>query len=262
MKKRITPAQRRRQDYLRRKGLKVGEVYVSRLKALRRREVRRVLGVCMDTGDVSAWPRIIENELSEAGYIYDWHTGLYLQAGLPNAKSVARDLSRGKADNPSGIWEREIRAFAQERAGHNVVSLSGTLRNALISLLEEEIEQDINRGVESLSKAVFSRFNGELLEWQCRRIAQTETMVALAESGNSAAKSLDVAFTKEWCISGVGNTRDSHAAMDGVVVDEDDFFEVEGEEGQVLMLYPHDGSMGAPAGEIINCACSCIRMPK
>ena len=46
--------------------------------------------------------------------------------------------------------------------------------------------------------------------------------------------------------------------MDGVTVDEDEPFVLEGG----MMMYPHDPSMGADAGEIINCACDCIRRPK
>jgi hypothetical protein len=94
--------------------------------------------------------------------------------------------------------------------------------------------------------------------WQARRIAQTETMIGLAESADIAAQSTEVSFVKEWCISGVGNTRESHEVMDGVTVDQNDYFELE----DCRMLYPHDTSLNAPAGEIINCACSCIRIPK
>ena len=39
---------------------------------------------------------------------------------------------------------------------------------------------------------------------------------------------LDVAYTKQWCISGLGNTRASHELMDGVRVDEDEPFSLPG----------------------------------
>jgi hypothetical protein len=46
--------------------------------------------------------------------------------------------------------------------------------------------------------------------------------------------------------------------MDGIEVDADEPFRLE----DCLMMYPHDSSFGAPAGEIINCACDVIRRPK
>lgn len=257
MKKRITAAQRRREDYLRRKGLKVGEVYSSRLARLRKAEARRVLGICKQYDDVSQWARVIENNVSEASYIEGWYTGLYVAAGLPQAKSVARDLSRGKAADPTGIWEDELIDFARRRAGREIVSVSGTMREALIGVVRSVIADDVNIGVEMLTSRILQEF-GALLPWQCRRIAQTETMIGLAEAGNAAAQSLDVRFVKEWCISGLGNTRDTHEVMDGVTVDEDEYFIL----ADCQMLYPHDTSLNPPAGEIINCGCSCIRIPK
>lgn len=254
-KKRISAAQRKHQDYLRRKGLAVGKVYMSRLVTLRRNEVRRVLKLCADY-DVSAWSRVIANNLNESAYLYDWHTGLYLNAGLPQAKSTVRDLTRGKADAPGGAFETELRNFAQQRCGRNIVSVTGTLRDDLTHILEDALN-DVNIGIEKLTKRIMKDF-APLNTWQARRIAQTETMIGLAEAASVAAQSTEVSFVKEWCISGVGNTRDTHAAMDGVTVDADEFFELE----DCRMLYPHDTSMNAPAGEIINCACSCIRIPK
>ena len=45
-KKPISTAERRRQDYLRRKTLKVGSVYGSRLAKARRAELRRIGSLC------------------------------------------------------------------------------------------------------------------------------------------------------------------------------------------------------------------------
>ena len=38
-------------------------------------------------------------------------------------------------------------------------------------------------------------------------------------SGAMAADTLDIGFTKQWCISGI-NTRETHLAMDGIEVDD------------------------------------------
>ena len=88
--------------------------------------------------------------------------------------------------------------------------------------------------------------------------AAPEAMIGMAEAGDVAAKTLDIGFTKQWVISGLGNTRASHELMDGVEVDETEPFSLPGG----FLMYPHDESMGADASEIINCACACIRRPK
>ena len=256
-KRRITDAERNYQNYLRKKGLAVGHVYEQKLLKARRAEVRRVLLECREWDDPERWPAVIDASLTESGYFYDWMKGLYLNAGLPRAKSITRDLSRGKAADPSGMWEQEIARYALSRAGENIVSVEGSLKDALVSILRAQmLENEGGVGVEKLTQQVFRAY-GNMAEWMVRRIAQTETMISLAEAGAIAADTLDVGFTKQWVTSGI-RTRDTHAAMDGVEVDQNELFIL----ADCQMRWPHDSSFGAPAGEIINCACDVIRRPK
>lgn len=262
MKKNITTAQRKHQDYLRRKGLAVGQVYAKRLVKLRQAEVKRCLELCKNYDDTTQWSRVIENSLSESGYLFDWYSGLYLNAGLPQAESVIRDLSRSKASTPGGVYEATLRNFATQRCGQNITSVSGTLRTDLTKILANALNEDANIGIEKLTKRIQRDFNA-LNVWQARRIAQTETMIGLAEASAVAAADCDVEFTKQWCISGVGNSRDAHEAVDGVIVDQDEYFLLTNSDGTTCeMLFPHDNGSSIPAEQIINCACSCIRSPK
>jgi hypothetical protein len=111
-------------------------------------------------------------------------------------------------------------------------------------------------GIEKVARLIFEGYR-DIELWQARRIAQTETMISLADAGDLAAKTLDLRYSKQWCTSGLGNTRDTHLVMDGTIVEDWEPFELE----DCMMMYPHDTTMGAPAGEIINCACDCIRRP-
>lgn len=257
-KKHISPAERRHQDYLRRKSLKVGAVYEARLARARAKEVRRVLDVCSGY-PIIQWPSIIDITLDETGYLPKWWDGLFHDVGLPMCKSTARDLSQAKAADDSSdlLWADSLRDYAANRAGSNISIVSGTLRDSLLAILRDEMEDEPALGIEKLVKRIYGKYK-ELAKWQVRRIAQTEAMVAMADASNVAAQTLDVAFTKQWCISGLGNTRDTHEVMDGVTVDQYDPFTLPG--GQ--LMYPHDTSLGASASEIINCACCCIRRPK
>lgn len=257
-KRRISQAERRHMDYLRKKGLAVGKVYEGKLLKARRAEVKRVLLRCRDYGDPEQWGTVIDAMLDESGYYYDWMRGLYLNAGLPRAKSITRDLSRSKAEDPSGMWEVELSHYAQQRAGENIVSVEGTLKDELKKILRHRMDTEDAVGVENLTQQVFKDY-GQIAEWMVRRIAQTETMIGLAHAGAVAADTLDVGFTKQWSAVMI-RTRESHLAMDGIEIDQDDLFEVGPERAK--MRYPHDEAFGAPAGEIINCACDVIRRPK
>lgn len=255
-KRRISSAERRHQDYLRKKGLAVGRIYEGKLLKARKAEVKRVLNLCREWNDPDSIETVINGQLDESGYYFDWQKGLFLNAGLPRAKSIVRDLSRAKAEDVPGLWESELTRYAERRAGENIVSVTGSLKEKLVDITRGLMAED-TYGVEKLTQMIFKEYN-TIAEWMVRRIAQTETMIGLAEAGDVAARSLDIGFTKTWAVSGLGNTRDSHLAMDGIEVDADEPFRLE----DCLMMYPHDSSFGAPAGEIINCACDCIRRPK
>lgn len=259
-KRKITAAERKHQDYLRRKGLQVAAVYEARLRRERRKELQRVLNLCRDHDDPSVVAELLQDGLSEAGYLGDWWQGLWIGAGVPMAKSTARDMKIAKAagDDSEDYWMSTLKRYAQQRAGSNIVIVSGSWKNSLVTLTRALIEEDPTIGIEKLTEKIYKGYLGTLEKWQCRRIAQTEAMIGMAEAADVSAKTLDVRYTKQWCISGLGNTRASHELEDGVEVDEGEPFSLPGG----MLMYPHDTSMEADASEIINCACSCIRRPK
>ena len=255
-RKHISRSQRRHFDYLRIEGLKVGRIYENRLIKLRSKEVLRVLEQCKAYGSADHWAEVIDLHLDES-YLYDWYKGLYVKAGLPKAKSVARDMSLGKAAPDEGYWEQELMDYAQDRAGQEVVLIQGTMKEQLVGITRSLMESNTQMPIEKLAREIYKGYKGIEL-WQARRIAQTETMIGLADAGEIAARSLGIRYDKQWVISGLGNTREPHEAMDGVVVDMDEPFQLP----DCQMMYPHDGSLGAPAGEIINCACDILHIPK
>lgn len=92
-------------------------------------------------------------------------------------------------------------------------------------------------------------------KYQARRVAQTErTRIqsqARAEALHKAAE-MGIITTKEWSAR-MRNTRDSHAALNGVVIPENKKFRtIWGNE----LRYPGDPE--APASEVINCHCVLI----
>ena len=255
--KKITAAERRHRDYMRRRTMRVSSVYEDRLAKDRRKELRRVLDQALDYEDPIILVPLIQGQIDETDYLLEWWIALFSEAGLPSAQATARDLRQAKAAGEAGVWLSVIRAFARTRAGRMISVVSGSWKDTLVGIVRQVLSEGVG-GVEKVAKEVYRRYLGTLERWQCRRIAQTESMVGMAEAAEAAAKTLGIRYTKQWCISGLGNTRPSHELMDGVTVDEDEPFVLPGG----MMMYPHDTSMGADAGEIINCACDCIRRPK
>ena len=257
-KKRISAAERRRQDTLRRRTVRTGTVYEVRLEKLRRKELRRVLAMAADYSDPIALVPLIEGQIDEAPYLGKWWQGLVVEAGLPMAKATAADLRAAKAAAEDDVWLTSLRNYATQRAGSEISVVTGTWKKTLVGIVRQILTEDIGQGIEQVTKELYRRYLATIEKWQCRRIAQTECMIGAAQAAADAADTLSIRFTKQWCISGLGNTRASHELMDGVEVDEDEPFALPGG----MMMFPHDTSLGADAGEIINCACACLRHPK
>lgn len=256
MRKKINPATRRHLDYLRLKALRTAAAYETRLRKCRRAEVKRVLELCREK-DPAEWAGVIDTNLSEP-YLRNIETGLLTSVGMPHAKSVVRDMNKAKAGESevlTSMWLNAIESYANDRVGELIVSVTGTLKETLIQILQDRMADEVT-GIEKLTLDVFKNYK-ELELWQVRRIIQTETMFGLGKAGDAAARSLGVKFTKQWSISGLGNSRDSHIAVDGVIVAQEEPFKV----GRSLLMYPHDTSLGAQAKEVINCACDVIRIP-
>lgn len=138
------------------------------------------------------------------------------------------------------IAERAL--FASETISRNVreriiAAIIGATRDGLG---EEETARRIIRtgAVESVSRA--------------RTIARTESHTAAIEAQREAVLGLGIQITThEWITAGDERVRSSHADANGQQVPIDQPFEI----GGFQIPKPGDSSLGAPAGEVINCRC-------
>lgn len=250
----IKPGQRRLLDATRRNAVALSNTYARTLARKRMAEVRRVLKELAEVDELRMWEIYFDMNLKEA-YLTGWYKSLIMTSAIPDIAVTAKQLTgNAKALDPN-LFTQTLADFADKRAGSQIQIVRGTLKDGIKSTIRRELAADPNISIEALAKTI-KKDTDDVALWQARRIAQTEAMVALGEAGDQAAKALDIAYTKTWCCSGLSNSRDTHLAMDGVTVDQDEPFVFPDCE----MMYPHDPN--GTAGEIINCACSVIRDPK
>jgi SPP1 gp7 family putative phage head morphogenesis protein len=106
--------------------------------------------------------------------------------------------------------------------------------------------------MKQVSKSITDLF--ETSKFNADRIAQTE-MARTANLGNYAngqeAISQGVDLKKMWMASLDGRTRPEHASLDGVTIDYNDTFNIDGDEALMPLQF-------SEAGNNINCRCSVV----
>lgn len=141
------------------------------------------------------------------------------------------------------------------------------MRNYLTRSLRDKrfdaaVRRAIDNGVpvdaDTITRAT-GRYSDRLLKLRGDTIARTEGIASLNAGQNQAFRqSIDDglveadAITKEWDSAGDGRVRDTHADMDGDTVTMDEAFT---SPSGARLMHPLDGSLGAPASEIISCRC-------
>lgn len=248
---------RRMADARRRLAIQQSNLYARNLASLRRKEIGRLINLAKDTVDARNWAQFFDTNLSEIKYFPSWYKGLIMSCGKLSIRSTIASLAGAEAARGTdlGIFENRLLAFAEKEAGEKIATVSATLKDNIKAEIYKALDEDINIGVERMAVRLQEYAKDGML-WQARRIAQTESLIGLAEGAHEAADSLNVAYRKRWLCSGLQNTRDTHLAMDGVIVEQDEMFHFP----DCDMLYAHD-PQGTPA-EIINCACTTDYIPK
>ena len=251
----INNGHRRRQKELRLSALSNGAKYGKKLYRARLNETLRVVDLFVNIPE----NKIIEQAplLLDETYVNKIIPDLYFGVGVPIAKQEVNNFLSIKSDQD--IWTNSIQNWIAKNAGDKIVLIKDGWKEAFQNLLKDSLSS-YESSVEDLTTyltRVAKQQLPDLLEWQVRRIVQTEALTALSVAQNESIKALNVPFQKTWGIAG-NNTRPAHIAMEGVTIDSTDLFNVDGE----LMEYPRDPSNGASARNIINCSCFVLNTPK
>ena len=154
-----------------------------------------------------------------------------------------------------------------ERAIANLSAVSLSDLSGFTAEMSKKIVRDIveadkqGAGITKFTEIIQNHYNG-IGAVRAEAIARTTTTQAY--NGAAWSRTKDYAPFKEWLPTlNSDRTRPSHLAMKGVIIPVDDAFDVPAfmaskntrVEG-CKMMFPGDSSLGAPAGQIIQCRCA------
>ena len=210
----------------------------------------------------------------------DWKA--YFENEAPeNWREIFLPLIRGTTSDVNDVWTAELgiqfnvqNLFESAALEYQVYSMRfsepilETTEKDLFALLKTAAEggwtiEQLNNGINDLFAEYLDPdfdlteeqrqwFVNRRPEYRVEMIARTESMHA-ANFGSSELFRAYGAERHEWANAGDNRVRDSHRVNppNGEVVVIGQPFHV----GDSLMLYPLDGSRGAPAREIVQCRC-------
>lgn len=164
-------------------------------------------------------------------------------------------LGIGAAETNSSIdfnlFEPNVLRAVEQRIGFFADKVNATT----IALLKQKLDAGIQQGlsIDQIAQEIDGVFNFSE-NFRSTRIAQTE-IIGAANDGQIRAY-LEAGISKKmWLTAGDEKVRDSHAEVEGQIVDATAMFTT-GLGNQ--LHYPGDRSTGAPPEDIINCRCTTI----
>lgn len=151
--------------------------------------------------------------------------------------------------------EDKRRLTLEARALDSFAEVSRTTTEKIMREVTEGSKQGLS--LDDVVSNILSKVaDPEITAGRANTIARTETLIAVSIGQNAAmqnAKAVIPGLKKAWLTVGDNRVRDSHAAVDGDLIDPDDSFS----NG---LRYPRDIKSNDPS-EVINCRCTLILVP-
>jgi hypothetical protein len=156
-------------------------------------------------------------------------------------------------------FDREAKAFVQNRLDANLPDMSKTAKTNLNRALRKSFDEVSKQGLTGKKADDFIRKNiseviGKKNLGRAMGIARTEGSALSNFAMEQSASQTGLLLTKEWLTQRDGSVRNSHIIADGTEINKEEQFIIGGSR----MDYPSDSKYGALAGEVINCRCTLI----
>ncbi len=194
--------------------------------------------------------------LEQQGTLKNLIVSLYQDVGTDSGESVIKDLKYGEKPFEQkqvgidfNLYSPDVLVYLLTMAGTKVQQIDSTT----LALLQSELADGVEAGesIAQLSQRVDDLYAFQTEE-RIQKIVSTEVVAASNYGSHEAAIASDLALNKVWLSTNDGHTRPDHREADGQTVGMNEPFTVGGDQ----LMYPGDISLGAGAGEIVNCRCT------
>lgn len=204
--------------------------------------------------------------LEQQGTLKQLIVSLYQDVGEDAGASVLKDLKRHERPletKDNGIapldspFNLDLNLHAPDVLQYLLkmaTTKASQIDDTTLAQIQSELEDGVQAGesLTQLSQRIDGLYSTSIIPIRGKTIAQTEVPAAFNYGSHEAAKASDLSLNKVWLSTNDSHTRPDHREADGQTVGMDEAFDVGGSQ----LMYPGDSSLGADAGEIVNCRCT------
>lgn len=173
---------------------------------------------------------------------------VFVRVSLPFIADIIRQSGESEASLVGGqfVIDSNVQEFINNKVLRFAQEVNDTTKNALRETLSEGVSQ--GEGIQPLKRRVHALFE-DRKGWEAERIARTEVIGASNGASWQANLQSEVVQKNEWLSTMDSRVRDSHAAINGQIVEK---------TGRFSNGLRFPGDTDGPADEVINCRCSLL----
>jgi hypothetical protein len=231
-------------------------------------QVRKQLADAMaGYSDPSSLQMVVDNFQVDQDFIRDAYKEIFVKTGVDFAEFNYNQFRKSHAgayetkdineDIRRSVWLRQLLDYVDTDCGELIQETTRNLFAGIQSNAQKAIQLAAQEGwgAERTAKEII-KLQGRIDRNTAMRIARTEVMRASNEGAMKGVAQFGIALYKVWLSTSDGRERDWHGSMNGVKVDMNENFTVNGEP----MKQP--GDPDASAKNTINCRCAVAFEPK
>lgn len=193
------------------------------------------------------------NMILDDRHIESMLKGLYKNVGKKFAVDTVKKIN-AKKDETDSYWDEWYTRYAAERSKRIAKQVLTTFQDNINVVIDRVVAKLTSEGlgIAEISGNLQRELTNEmtlLMEWEARRIAQTEVIGTANGASYQGAKSAGLeGMGKFWMTSGLSRVRDSHLLYES--------------QGVVPMNHEYSPGLEYPGGpngapeEVINCRCT------
>lgn len=202
--------------------------------------------------------------------IYSAYVEVYTTIGLIHGNRVGQGINRDIKDYSRPLFSEELQRtileWVRDNCGLRITSVIDTIREKVISLVEQAIEQNltIEQMQAFLRRAIA---DPKFTRYQALRIARTETTTAANHAAMVSGETSGIVLEKNWISTIDSRTRHKpedqwdHRIMNNVTIGQFDKFTLISKRG-VREELEFPGDPKGSSGSVINCRCAVALIPK